>query len=87
MQTQLVWKVTHANVVTVTVPQTGQSQRQPTYMRGVETTEVRELWPIDSSVPSQTVYRYVRSRHVLIISRVAYTSYLQLRRMRYYLQQ
>jgi hypothetical protein len=71
MQTQLVWKITYANVVTVTVPQTEELQRQPAYMRGVGTTEVREL----------------SSRHVLIISRVAYSSYLQLIRIRYYLQQ
>jgi hypothetical protein len=43
MQTQLVWKITHANVVTVTLPQTGQLQRQPAYMRGFGTTEVREM--------------------------------------------
>jgi hypothetical protein len=82
MQTRLVWKITHANVVTVTVTQT----RQPTYMRGVGTTKVRELQPSDNSVPSQTVYRYVRFKHVLIISRVAYNSYRQLILIRYYLQ-
>jgi anaerobic glycerol-3-phosphate dehydrogenase len=43
MQTQLVWKITYANVVTITVPQTEQLRRQPAYMRGVGTTEVLEL--------------------------------------------
>jgi hypothetical protein len=43
MQTQLVWKITYANVVTVTVPQTEQLRRQPAYRRGVGTTEVGEM--------------------------------------------
>jgi hypothetical protein len=48
---------------------------------------VLELKPSDSPVPVQTGYRYVRSRHVLIISRISYNSYLQLITIRYYLQQ
>jgi hypothetical protein len=42
--------------------------------------------PSDSSVPIQTGYRYVRSRHALIISRIAYNSYLQVIAIGYYLQ-
>jgi hypothetical protein len=37
-------------------------------------------------LPNQKGYRYVRSRHVLIISRIAYSRYLQLITRRYYLQ-
>jgi hypothetical protein len=44
------------------------------------------MQPSDISIPSQTINRYVRSRHVLIISRIAYSSYLQLIVIRYYLQ-
>jgi hypothetical protein len=39
MQTQQVWKITYANVVTVTVPQTEQLRRQLAYKRGVGTTK------------------------------------------------
>jgi hypothetical protein len=39
------------------------------------------------SKPNQTCYRYVQSRHVLIISRIAYNSYPQIITIRYFLQQ
>jgi hypothetical protein len=48
---------------------------------------VLDLKPSDSFVQVQTCYRYVRSRHAPIISRIAYNSYLQLKTIRYYLQQ
>jgi hypothetical protein len=73
MQTPLEWNVTNVHLVIVTVTQRTITKTISLRL-GVGAKEVATCSLATTVYPKQTVYRSVRSRHVRITYRIAYSS-------------